>query len=522
MYALERLSPRNATSFTGVALAGLRPILERVAGLPNVVGVGATMLGTPIGLAVAVILPGRTTARLLTLFVAPAYRRAKIGVALMQHVESDLRARGSNTIEALVPGDAAGACALDRFFSSLGWAAPTLDSVRCVAEHRRMLSAPWLQATADQPNGYDVLPWVDLSGEERESIRSRQAEHQWFPPDLDPFHHERMLDAATSLALRHRGEVVGWMITHRVSPAELSYTCGFVRADLARRGRFIPLLRAALRREVGVAPDVEHIGIWSTPAHHASMVRFERTHMAPFCRAIVETRRYLGEIGGAGSRSRDRPNETSSSVALARPRCVRVPDVEARREAEALVRRAFSEWPSIHSALDVHGADDAAARTVVAPLLPSIASAVSRLVGATVDVRADWPSPTVVVVTADRLARLPLASVDAPAAVLSGPSSPQAPLAVTLPLALPTGGAAWTCWDLADEETVGLADFELHALLDARAHARCPMADGMLAVHDARAYRQLAPLCSARAGDPLILVQAIARRVDGDAWVLHG
>jgi GNAT superfamily N-acetyltransferase len=520
MYAIEPVTPETMPAFAPLAVTTLRPALARLAMLPGVVTAGARLMGAPVGLAVAVTPPGADVARLLSVFVTPTARRAKIGTSLMRHVADELRARDGAGLEALVPADAVGASALEGLFSSVGFAQPTLASLRCVAEHRRMLSAPWLCANRDLPDDYDIVSWVDLTDEQRTGIQICQSRRPFFPEDLNPFHHEHELDAATSVALRHHGAVVGWMITHRMTPTVLSYTCGFVRDDLARRGRFIPLLHEALVREVATAPDVEHLGIWATPASHPAMVRFERTHMAPFSREVVETQRHVMSFAGRDVAMSRRADLSTCAVRLSSHSRVALTDGQVAVEIADRVRRELRTWQRMPGPLDIRRADDATERSLASSLNGPIVESLSRMLDEPVRLSEDLPGLGVFVVVADRLSRRPLAPLGAPAAARSIVAPGRAGLAITLPLAVPTGGAAWTCWTLADEETVGLTDVEVYALLDARASAPCPLDEGMLITNDAREYRQLAPMRDASDGELLILVQGVAEWND-DGWVLH-
>ena len=45
----------------------------------------------------------------------------------------------------------------------------------------------------------------------------------------------------SSLGLRYRGEVVGWVINHRMDERTVRFTCSFMRRDLARRAAILAL-----------------------------------------------------------------------------------------------------------------------------------------------------------------------------------------------------------------------------------------------------------------------------------------
>jgi hypothetical protein len=87
--------------------------------------------------------------------------------------------------------------------------------------------------------------------------------------------------------LRYQGQVVGWVINHRLSPDTIRYTCSFVRKDLQKMGRIISLYAEAAKRQYR-ANILK--GIWTVPLQHQSMVNFVKRHWKPYLNSIEETR----------------------------------------------------------------------------------------------------------------------------------------------------------------------------------------------------------------------------------------
>ena len=83
----------------------------------------------------------------------------------------------------------------------------------------------------------------------------------------------------SSVGLRYRGEVVGWVINHQIDPRTVRFTCSFMRKDLSRRARIVPLYSEALRRlsEAGC-----EFCTFITPTVYAGMVEFIRRHGSPY------------------------------------------------------------------------------------------------------------------------------------------------------------------------------------------------------------------------------------------------
>jgi GNAT superfamily N-acetyltransferase len=101
MYAITPLDPASAPGFAGLAPFDVRHVLYDLAALPRVHAFGATIMGRPVGLAIAVrgwaergalagAAPEAASARVLSLTVASSYRRFGIGRALLTTLEQSL------------------------------------------------------------------------------------------------------------------------------------------------------------------------------------------------------------------------------------------------------------------------------------------------------------------------------------------------------------------------------------------------------------------------------------------------
>lgn len=105
--------------------------------------------------------------------------------------------------------------------------------------------------------------------------------------DLVPFDYAAGCDPHTSLGLRYRGEVVGWVITHVIGGDTLRFTCSYLHPDLQKMGRLIPVYESAIRRseEQGITK-----GSWTVPYHHPRMVAFVTRWIAPYADSVGQTR----------------------------------------------------------------------------------------------------------------------------------------------------------------------------------------------------------------------------------------
>jgi len=86
--------------------------------------------------------------------------------------------------------------------------------------------APWINY--DQlPQPYEMFVWSRMTDEEYRQIQEKQSTG-WYPSELDPFQESDKLNGDMSVGLKHHGEIIGWMISHKISPDTLQRTCFFL------------------------------------------------------------------------------------------------------------------------------------------------------------------------------------------------------------------------------------------------------------------------------------------------------
>jgi GNAT superfamily N-acetyltransferase len=177
-------------------------------------------------------------ADVLAFAVAPEARSGDVGGRLLAAVEAELERQtffeaGFFYDEFDVDSTAVATAALGHCG---GWSEPDRVQLECWLDVATAAAKiPWGKKDRRTRSGLEVIPWVKVTEAERERIRESQAAQPWIPKFLVPFLHEKSLDAATSMALRHEGEIVGWMLTHRRGDT-LSLTCTHVRSLEGRAG----------------------------------------------------------------------------------------------------------------------------------------------------------------------------------------------------------------------------------------------------------------------------------------------
>jgi N-acetylglutamate synthase-like GNAT family acetyltransferase len=148
---------------------------------------------------------------------------------------------------------------------------------------------PWCKNMVTLPEEYDIFPWSELTQHDENKIMARQKKEGWYPKEVPPIFDRSIFDHETSVGLRLRGEVVGWMMTHRVNNNIVEYSSLFVSPEIQRLGRGVHLIVAAISRQqvLGI-----QYGIFQVVSNNTEMCRFVEKRMK---NTIISqtTRRYL-------------------------------------------------------------------------------------------------------------------------------------------------------------------------------------------------------------------------------------
>ncbi|ABW67559.1 TIGR03032 family protein [Desulfosudis oleivorans] len=255
------------------------------AGLPLVL-VTASLKGSPVAAAVAEIRKNGEHAEILSLYVAPEFRKQGIGARLVSLMESALAHKKCRSIEINFRTDWEGCAPVEKIIAQQGWLPPKTPRILCKSSIDRITGAPWMKHTT-LPDGLGLFPWSELTDADRNYIRNRQEKENWFPPVLTPFQEEASLEHANSVGLRRNGQVAGWMITHRTTADTIQYTSLFVEPDLRSKRAVFPLIVEAVTRQIQAGvPN----GIWMIDTQNTAMRKFTERHLKKYLVSMTELR----------------------------------------------------------------------------------------------------------------------------------------------------------------------------------------------------------------------------------------
>ena len=242
--------------------------------------------GRPAGLVLAELpTPQRPSAELLSMFVAAELRARGLATSLLEGLESDLARDGVGELVGVYMTGKPSTDAIERIFAKRGFTPPELRKIVVKYTPEEPSRALWYRR-AKLPSHASIFPWVELTPEERDALVRSQAETGWIPRLLEPWRADRVFDEVSSFGMRRHGEVVGWVINHRVQPDLVRFTTSFMRPDMQRLGAIFPLYVASLKSLEGSGVTC----VFVTSAEFAGMMQFALRRVAPFVHYTGETR----------------------------------------------------------------------------------------------------------------------------------------------------------------------------------------------------------------------------------------
>ncbi|HJQ99309.1 MAG TPA: GNAT family N-acetyltransferase [Candidatus Polarisedimenticolaceae bacterium] len=264
------------------------------------IAIGAHMDGEPIGLALGEVpLAAEGSPELLSLYVAPHVRGQGTATSLIEAFEDAVRSDGYDRVLAVYMTGRAGSAAVERIFEKRRWSAPEARTVTLRFTPDQALATPWFGRKSPAQRDFELFPWTELTAEERTRLQESQRAAVWIPQGLEPWRHDAHgFDATSSIGMRHKGEVIGWVINHRVSDDLVRFTCSFVRRGLGNQGWILPLYSASIEklRAVGCKECM-----FVTPVGYHTMVAFVKRRCAPWASFYGETRGCTKSLGEGGA-----------------------------------------------------------------------------------------------------------------------------------------------------------------------------------------------------------------------------
>jgi GNAT superfamily N-acetyltransferase len=292
-YQIERLNLSSMNSemreiYALLTEPRLRDLLRNISERPaKVIAIGALHQSEPIGLILATLYPNLGHVEILSLYVTRKHRNKKIGTQLFCEVERTCISQGAKVFTFMYRKEERHAIAYEAIFKRQGWASsvPFMEQYLFDAF---LFHPPWLKHRPKLPRQYKIFLWKNIKKHEKEKL-DHLYEQGHFGSIVYPFFEENIIEPLNSLGIRKKGEIVGWLITHRVSLETLKYSALFIKPDLQFSGYSMRLLIDAINLQ---RPKEATIRWTLVPVNlreiDSSWYRFVKRRLAPYAQAVIK------------------------------------------------------------------------------------------------------------------------------------------------------------------------------------------------------------------------------------------
>ncbi len=211
--------------------------------------------------------------------VASEYRNRGIGTTLLKRVEDESRKRKCGKMSIGFRKVEKEFETAKRLLVKCGWDLPEIHgySYRTTIE-RFFRDLAWVKRKNEFPYHDYIFPWTELTEEERKSLKEEEGPDSWKVEGTSPFFFDGKFDEKTSLGLRVKGKVDGWIINHQIAPDTILYGSYFVRRKYRGLGHSIGLLLESMKRQRGTGIFKT---IWYVRAQDKEINKFYRKLLGP-------------------------------------------------------------------------------------------------------------------------------------------------------------------------------------------------------------------------------------------------
>ncbi len=202
--------------------------------------------GEPAGLLVArPIIRGY---ELEHLFILPSHRGQGLARQLLDLLVATMVKQEELILTVYLSSDNPYLKNLEHLMTGPGWFAPQ----PFIEQHHHdvhTLTPPWFDRIPPLPKGFEEFPWAELTEEQAASI-THQGQQGAISLSVLPTHRDKnRIEWSNSIGLRHEGEVIGWMVTHRVADEVIRYSALYIDPRFRHKGLSIRLVVNAIKKQ---------------------------------------------------------------------------------------------------------------------------------------------------------------------------------------------------------------------------------------------------------------------------------
>ncbi|MFA6914777.1 MAG: GNAT family N-acetyltransferase [Parachlamydiales bacterium] len=224
---------------------------------------------------------GLFAADLLYISVLPEFRQQGIGLSLLNFLKEDLIQRNVHVCWAMYIKEDPFTSTLQDLFAKTGWGEPHHEIIRLFLDAWEYVS-PY--SSYPLPKGCEIFKWTDLTDDERATLKFKDQQRS-FPEHVSPFSTKYAIEPLNSLGIRCEGEIIAWLITHRVNKETIRFSVFYVSPEYRRTACFLELGNIAIAAQHNSPIQWAMCEINFTQGH-STWRRFAMRELAPHAKKI--------------------------------------------------------------------------------------------------------------------------------------------------------------------------------------------------------------------------------------------
>lgn len=231
----------------------------------------------PTGWITTYTYPAIKEALLTSLEIAPGHQNKGLGTSLMRHLIEHLKG-----LEFRLLNFQYNKCPyLEAMLQKTGWE-PSILLMRRYFLHHSTFTPEWfLSEEPSLSEDYTLFLWKDAHLSEIKTAKEWEKTN----PHLQmysPFDDKIPFDSPTSLGLRYKGNLAGWMINHRLNPGLLRYSAFYVIPEVRGLGPSICMLKESIRLHLADTLDMEGMMEINFKISPNRWIQFIEKRLAPY------------------------------------------------------------------------------------------------------------------------------------------------------------------------------------------------------------------------------------------------
>lgn len=198
----------------------------------QIIAVEALHNSQPIGLLLASFYKYTGMIEIFSLFVLPEFRHQKVATKMMAFLHQEAKNLKAKLLTLAYTLEEINTPYLEKILDKQRWQKHDPFIIRC-RYLGKGFAPDWIYYKTSFPPDYTEIPWSQLSAQDLEYIKKMENQGA-FPVVFSPFFEQDRIEPLNSLALKFEGNVVGWMVTHRISPDTIRYSSFFMIPELRK------------------------------------------------------------------------------------------------------------------------------------------------------------------------------------------------------------------------------------------------------------------------------------------------